>query len=177
MLEITHLPINLTPTRDHEIVSHYGTYNFYRHYLKNYPEAIKDESLYRTILRSINSRIAQKIATLPYDLKLPKHLGIIKVRKYYPEFSILEDGTCRNKMGIDFKSTIELWAEDPEARRERIKVYYENEHSDGFIFKIKYDKNHAKYRNKSVYMFKFNRVLKQMLSTNIKNKTIDAFLS
>lgn len=177
MIETTQVPINLTPTREHRIKSHYGTLDYFRHYRRKYPKSILEEKQYRFLLRQINNRIRDKIATLPYDLKLPKALGTIKVRKYYPEFSVLADGTCRNKMGVDFKATLELWSKDPDAREKRIKVYYENEHSDGFIFTIKYDKKYAKFRNKSVYLFRANRGLKDLLSTNIKNKNIDAFLS
>lgn len=177
MLEITRLPINLTPNREHKIISHYGTYNFYRHFKQKYPNSRINEVLYRKILREVNSKLRDKIGTGPYDLKLPRLFGVIKVRKYYPEFSILPDGTCKNKMAINFKDTLRLWEEYPETRERRQKIYYENEHSDGFMFKIKYDKIVAKYKNKSVYMFRPNRELKDLLGSNIINKTIDAFLS
>lgn len=176
MTETTLTRINLTPTRHHRIKSDYGTFDYFRHYKRSHPESELTESQYRKILREVNTRIKDKIGNLPYDFKMPKRVGTIKVRKYYPEFRVDEDGTITNKLSIDFKATLDWWSKDREARDNKLKLYFENEHSDGFIFKIRYDKKTARFKNKSVYMFRPNRALKNILSKNIINKKIDAFL-
>lgn len=176
MLETTQAKLNLTPTREHKVKSDYGVKDYFSFYRKNYTNLVNN-SVYRKVLRSMNKKLAYKIATIPYDLKIPRAMGIMKVRKYYPEFRILPDGTYKNKMAINFKETLNLWEEDGEAKELKIKIYYENEHSDGFIFRIHYDKWQAKYSNKSCYCFRPNRGMKSLLGNNIKNKNIDAFLS
>lgn len=167
---------NLTPTRYHRIKSDYGMMDYFWDYRKRYKNYNISRELYPKILRSINEKIFKEIVNKPYDFRIPKRLGYIKIRKYYPEFSVVGNKVVKNKMMIDFPATFRLWESDPDAYEKKILLYYENDHSDGFVFKIKYDKRHSFYKNRSVYMFAPTRKMKNLLGKNIKNKTIDAFL-
>jgi len=41
-------------------------------------------------------------------------------------------------LSIDYKSTNELWRKDPEAKKNRKRVYYDNIHSNNVIYKLRW---------------------------------------
>jgi len=123
------------------------------------------------ILLSIFSKLRHEIYK-GYILKLPYNLGYIGIEEKKPIIRFNEDGTINKKgssLTIDYKATRELWEEYPELQEKKKVVYFENEHTSGNKYKIKW-RHFGKNKNISVYAFKptrrFSRELAQYLKSN-----------
>lgn len=165
----------VTYPRTHKIKNSIGVYDAYKYYRKNKPKESKfvlTESQYFTIIRTFNNLLAENIS-LGIDVKLPYMLGTIELRKFKPTIYI-DPNTDKLKINlpINWTETHKLWFEDEESHKEKKLIFLEED----AIYKIKYNKYKAKYKNKKFYNFNINRNIKIKLKHNIKNNLIDAFL-
>ena len=72
---------------------------------------------------------------------------------------------------IDWDGTIKLWYEDEESREKKTILKKKEKE----VFRIGYNKSHARYKNKEYYEFKVNRALKLSLRDVIREGDFDAF--
>lgn len=151
--------------RNHKIHSHFGANEFYRYYRQNNGKVTRSE--FGSILKSINLKLAEKILE-GYSFKLPSRMGIISITKR-KEYIGFKDGKAITNRPIDFKSTIELWNTNPQAKEDGKLIRFLNKHTNGWIYKISYNKYYANYKNKSVYALQANRQIKRQLAKNIFN--------
>lgn len=156
-----------------------GMKDFYSFYRKNYTHKSPSHDLsskkYRAIVKDFNSIIADRIVRKPFDFNIPFKLGKICLRKYKKKPKVREDGTYYYSLPVDWKSTLELWKNDEEARKNKKLVRYFNKDTGGYIFKIFYFKLHANYKNRSVYNFRPVRSLKQLVKNLVKKQKIDCY--
>jgi hypothetical protein len=118
--------------------------------------------------------LAQTDLSFGNTVGLGMSLGDLYVVKTKKKVYINEDGDLVNNLPIDQAGTMKLWKEDPQLKGKTF-LRHINAHSDGFLFKLKYDKFRFKLINKSVYSFKFNKNLRHILSENIINKEVQAY--
>ena len=161
-------------TRNHKVKSHYGMDDYYKHYKKNTRNAV-DSKTHRNVLREMNKTLGNELATIGYEIKLPKRMGIIRLHKTKSK-CWFDKGKLKTNKPVDFKTTIELWNRNPAAKAKKTLVRYENAHSDGYTFKIFYSKKSANYKNKSIYQIQVNRQVKRKLNESIKLNKVDALL-
>jgi hypothetical protein len=152
-------------TRNHRIHSHFGANDFYKHYSSNGGTLSRKD--FGTVLKSINLKIAEKILD-GYFFKMPSRMGILSVTRR-KEFIGFKDGKAVTNRPIDWRSTIELWEKDPESKEQKKLVRYLNKHTNGWIYKIAYNRHYANYTNKTVYSLKINRKINRELGENIFN--------
>ena len=73
---------------------------------------------------------------------------------------------------VDWKTTKQLWANNPEAKEAKRLIYFTNEHSDFKIYKLQWIKKIADinnlYRNKKFYKFKHSRANNRAKAQYIK---------
>jgi len=149
--------------RNHKIHSHFGANDFYRYYVSNGGELSR--AAFGRILKKINLALSSKILD-GYSFKMPSRMGILSVTRK-KEFIGFKDGKAVTNRPIDYKSTIDLWNSNPEAKAEKKLVRFINKHTNGWIYKIAYNKNYANYKNKSVYSLQINRDIKRTLASKI----------
>lgn len=164
-----------TETRNHKIKCQYGIADYLKFY-KNTVDNPVDDKLYRKILRDYLVMNRDLVSEKAYTFRLPQRLGRIEVRKTKKEVKIDKNGNVVNKLAINWKKTNQLWKENKEAKKKKIKIRYTNEHTNGYIFRPRYIKNTANFKNKSVYKLSVNREMRRNMEGAIMNKTIDAFL-
>lgn len=75
-----------------------------------------------------------------------------------------------NLRGIapDWATTKKMWAENPEAKKNKQLAYYFNEHSNGIKYNFVWWKTDMKIANKYLYSFTFCKPAKRALSERIK---------
>lgn len=161
-------------TRNHKIKSHFGMSDYYNHYKKTSKDPISSD-VYASVVWDMNKALGRELSSNGYEIKLPKRLGIIRLNKTKTK-CWFEDGKLKTNRPVDFKTTKELWARNPDAKAKKLLVRFENKHSDGYTFRIFYSKRSANYKNKSVYQLQVNRTIKRNLNTSIKLNKVDAFL-
>ena len=125
---------------------------------------------FRKAIHLINLAIQESLAR-GEDLILPQKMGEFQLRKFNTSVD-LKDGKLITNLPVDWKRTLELWAEDKQAEKEKFLVRLETPS----IFRLYYKKQKANYANKSFMQFRTNRSLKQKLKQNINKKKVDAFL-
>lgn len=101
-------------------------------------------------------------------VKLPEKMGAIFVRgkKVVTEYDE-ELGRISNQ-SIDFGETNKLWARCPECKEKKLRVYHENEHSDGVRYRYFWSKDRMAVENKLFYTMVFTRHNKRTLAAMIK---------
>lgn len=149
--------------RNHKIHSDFGSGDFYHYYKDNGGELPR--SSFGRILKNINLGLAEKILD-GYSFKMPFRMGIISVTRK-KEFIGYKDGKAVTNRPIDYKSTIEMWNANPGAKEQGKLVRFLNKHTNGWIYKIAYNKVYANYKNKSVFSLQINRKIKRKLAENI----------
>lgn len=159
--------------REHKIKNSYGVYDAYKYYRKNKPldrKYIITESQYFSIIRKVNNLLVLYFLK-GHEIKFPKRMGSLYLVKNTTKI-YNQDGKLKNTYPIDWNTTLKLWKEDKESFNKKIiikKVIKE-------VFKIKYDKIKANYKNKSFYNFKPNRQFKLKIKDYILNNNIDAYI-
>lgn len=158
--------------RKYKVNNSLGIYDGYKYYRKNKPKEkdfILSESQYFAITRRINLYLIDELLH-GNDIKLPKAMGTIEIRKYEAVIRVGEDGKVHTNFPIDWDQTLKLWYEDSESYANRTLVKREEKE----FFKIYYNSTAATYNNKGYYEFIFNKDLKIRLKQKIKEGVIDA---
>jgi len=119
-------------------------------------------------------QLAREDLALGEAIFLKQELGTLRPEKELRELDIKEDGTIINNLPINKAETFKLWRKKPELKGKTF-IRYTNQHSDGYYYTLNWIRSHAKFKNKLIYNFQFNRKLKSMLSQNIIDKKTDAY--
>lgn len=165
--------LKVNQPRKTTVKNSYGVYDAYKYYRKNKPKDKKyiiSESQYFSIIRTLNLLLCKELLDQK-DIVFPLAMGRVEVRKHTPEVKVDKDGKIKATYPIDWDSTIRLWYEDGISRRKKLIVKKKEKE----VFRIRYNKSHARYKNKEYYEFKVNRALKLSLRDVIKEGNFDAF--
>ena len=164
--------------RNHRLNIEYGMTDFYKYYKDNKTEINKPLGLneYRKVLNGLFSKIRDKMTSDVYDYKLPRRLGVIKIRKFIKIVKIDDNGKMSHRLAPNWKATKELWNSDPEMKAQKKIIFHDNENTNGYTFKIVYSKKSANFRGQGIYKLKPCRRFTRNLSVNITNGKFDTFL-
>lgn len=150
-------------TRNHKIHSDYGANEYYTNYVKHGGKLTRSQ--FGKILKDLNLKIAEQILS-GYSFKMPSRMGALTVTKK-KEIIGIKDGNVFTNRPVDIKATMKLWDECPEAKAEKKLVRFINKHTNGYIYKIAYNRFYATFKNKSAYSIQVNRWLKRGLAKKI----------
>lgn len=146
-----------------KIRNSWGVYDAYKAIRKNgwysIGKPVKEHEFY-SIIRKINKLAAEEISK-GNEFVFPARMGKLEVRKSKRGVSIV-DGRLRITYPIDWRSTLELWFQDSEAKKNKTLLRNEND-----VYQVKYNKYNANYNNKEFYQFALNRQIKKDLKNNI----------
>jgi len=111
------------------------------------------------VLNSVFMKIFKEILYNAYHFKY-RNLGVFKLIKFYPEVKETEDGKIITNKVIDRLATKNLIRETGDKSK---RVYYTNEETDGYIYRVAWDTSMVTFSNKTFYKFKLNRTLKKLV--------------
>ena len=163
----------LQNTRTHKITNSLGVYDAYKFIRKNkwlsIPRGLTEHEFYQ-IIRRINNYLADELIS-GNDVVFPNRMGKLELRKRNSLPIIDKNGKLKVTYAIDWDKTLKLWFEDEEAynKKQLVKI------PEREIFRIRYSKEDANYKNKSFIEFQVNRDIKVRLKQKIKNNEIEAF--
>ena len=130
--------------------------DFYKEYKLEYSDNIQYK-LFKAILEDFNKGLRDLLLIGSEELILPYNLGKVQVVKYLPK-------TYKSKsLSINFKLSNELGK----------KVYYLNEHSGGYKFRLFWSKLDCNGKRKYRYRLNFVRANKRLLASLIINNKKD----
>lgn len=138
----------------------YTIADFYESYL----QSIDRDTVYdigykkfRTILNDYFKYIADEVMLNGKEFKFPCRMGTLQIIKHKPK------NYNSKSLRIDFQSSKQLGK----------KIYFLNEHSDGYKYRFHYCKQNCLTKNKSKYQFVASRANKRKLATLIFSKYRD----
>lgn len=150
----------------------YGVYDAYKYIRKNkwfnIGRPLTEKEFY-SIIRTINNLLLDSYLN-GEDIVFPLKMGKLELRKYSTYVKFKGNKLVTNR-AINWKETNKLWLEDKEAFNNKTLIRYDSK----IIFNCKYNKRNAIFKNKNIYMFTFNNILKDKLKNKIINNEIDAF--
>ena len=164
---------HLQENRTHKITNSLGVYDAYKFIRKNkwlsIPRGLTEHEFYQ-IIRRVNNYLAEELVN-GNDIAFPSRMGKLELRKRNSLPVIDKNGSLKVTYAIDWDSTLKLWYDDEEAFNNKTLVKL----PERSIFRVKYNKDTANYKNKSFMEFQINRDIKTRLKQKIKNNEIDAF--
>jgi len=166
----------MTEKRNHKVMSDFGIADYYNFYKNDGKKKRLPRLKYSEILLDCLSSFTDLVIDTGYTWRLPSGFGKVYISKR-PTSTTFIDGKLVTNRPIDYRASKDLWAVNEAANKARTVVYFENFHTEGYIFYLKYSKVGACYKNKSVYKLQVNRQKKRRLAQNIKKGKLDALLN
>ncbi len=129
----------------------------YNKFKKNYKSAAKKLTYeqYLSILDKSNE-IERRVLLKDGEYKLPYQLGVLEIVK----------SKCKVKniyKSVNFQET----------KKQNRTILNFNDHSDGYIYKIYWNRRTCKLQDKQIWVFKTGRIIARQLAQVIKNKLND----
>lgn len=149
-------------------------------------DIIKEEDInvspkiYSAFITECNVALMKSMILNNIRLKLPS-MGSLQINKYKPKLLDANNNLVKRGLKVDFGSTRKLWADTyPGLTMSEILdisnrplVYYKNKHSDGYLFKFKWDTLTTNLPGKSCYKFRPARAHSRFLAAAAKSENIN----
>ena len=152
------------------------TKDFYNHYKKWVKENnLSDkfnlsETQFRKIWKEFHISVFKSIIEENFIFKTPYLNVKIRIKKYKQDIEFDENGKLKNKKyPIDWQATRKMWAEKPETQKEGKKIYFLNDHTDGYRYRFFFSYFLSKTKHIKWYNFKPMRYLDRKLSQQLKD--------
>jgi len=139
---------------------------------------IIDRQTFSNIIKDFNLELARLIIEEAEEFKMPANLGKVRIRKYMRRIRFLEDGTIDKRYhSPDWQKCWELWEREyPGKSKDEIKeikgkpmVYHTNEHTEGFVFRLYWDKYGSAIINRQMYSIVLTFTNKRRIAALIKS--------
>ena len=131
-----------------------------------------DRSTYTKILSEFNSAIAQEIMFDNLEYKVPVRMGVLSIKKKKPKIYFNENNEMVNRMPVNWKATLEMWKEDPDAKEKKKLIKHTNEHTNGYVPFWYLNTYSANFKYKTVYKFAATRTNKRSLAQILKDDNV-----
>jgi len=151
-----------------KIPAHYGMNDYYKFFCTIYKDIDIDKVTFNKIISEYNEAMGDLLID-ELTLTLPVRMGVLEILKEKRKVYMNDEGVIINNKPIDWKATNNLWANNEKAKENKILIRHENKHTNGYVFKIFYNKKIANYKNKTVYSFAPIRTIKRNITKRIKD--------
>ena len=142
----------------------------YKDYRKMNPRGTRNY-LYRTnyykLLQAINERMKEYLIYDEGTLNLPEGMGSLYIVGQKKEY-LDADGNFKKSCRIDWKSTLEMWKGRPDLRGKQF-VYHTNEHTNGIVYRVFWEKRFVRGKNKIFYNFEESSAFKKDRVARLRN--------
>lgn len=146
----------------------YGMADYYKFFCENNPYIKLTKQQYNNIISEYNKKLSEHLIE-NLVLNLPYRLGKLEILKVKRKAYLDKNGELKNNVPIDWKSTNELWSRNPEMKANKVLIRYNNTNTNGYVFRVYYNKGKAVYKNKSIYFCKPVRSLARGITKRIND--------
>lgn len=144
--------------------------DIYRHYRRTNNECVPREVFYK-ILDLYLRFFIQELST-GVQVKIPAGLGSFKFVGRKQKIHLDEHGEITGAP-VDWGATNKLWIENQTAKQRKQLVYCLNEHTNGYIYKIRWSYKRAYGKYKLLYVFRPSRKLKVRFAKLLKENVYE----
>lgn len=154
------------------IKTDYGIKDYFEYY-KDKSKNPKSRELFNKIIYDFNKKIVDGIINNNLEFTPIKAKFTFCIRKNKRGIKLV-DNKVVNTHPIDWKTTTQLWENDPEAKEKKLIIRFLNNHTSKYVFRILMLKGAGAYLNKKFFRYKpprsFQRTLaKRILDPNLEN--------
>jgi hypothetical protein len=149
--------------------------DIYKYYKKQHGNVVPGltKSVFTKICKEFNGWVVHNITHDSGTFYIP-NLGSLSIKKRLAKAYLLPDGKLITKhLPVDYKSTLELWQRDLDAKEQKKLIRHINKHSDGFKAKFYWEKLNINIRNSHAYVFKPTRIASRILAEVMLNPDIE----
>lgn len=122
---------------------------------------------FKDIINAVNEKLAEHYS-MGESIPFLARMGKLELRKKEVGARI-ENGRVVINYPVNWKETLKLWSENPEAKEAKTFVRYENK----YVYKTTYTKYGAAYNNEAFFTFSLLRPVRKAIKDNIINGKID----
>ena len=122
--------------------------------------------LFLNITKEFNKELIKEVQQKG-EISVPERLGTLSIVGTKTKM-IIEEGKIKG-LAPDWKSTKELWNEDPKAKEEKQLVYHFNEETNGVRYRYLWSTKNTALINRSLYKLIMTKDNKRNLAKLIKN--------
>ena len=149
-----------------------GISNIFRFY-KQSASKPTDFHTFKRVWETFIDEVIHGIILEGKDFSMPS-LGSVGIRKQKVIVAMTPDGDIDKRyLRPDWAKTKELWAKDPEAKKNKQLVYHLNKHFNGFNCKWFWDKSTCSVPNNTAYSLTMVRSHKRELARVIQDDDIE----
>lgn len=130
-----------------------------------HPEVDITYSQWANIIYTFNYAMRDKILETGEKLSIPYGFGEIYICKFKPKRTKEINGQEIIALPVDWKRTKEVG----------YKVYFLNVHTEGFKFRVKWDRTNARFKGAYIWNFKPSRVTSRLINHYIKKGFQDKY--
>lgn len=136
----------------------------YELYKKLYKNPI-DKKQYLALTAEYNKFLMSKVLA-GKEVTLPSRMGTLSVVGRVSKVRLDEDG---NIIGLapDWVKTKELWENNPQAKKEKKRIFHTNAHTDNVRYKFLWSKKNVLVENKTLYSLRMTRTNKRAVHKSI----------
>lgn len=139
------------------------SYNLYK---ATAEEQIVDKSSYLKLTARFSKFLIQEVLD-GKKVTLPARMGVLQIVGRKQEIKFDENGEVKG-LAPDWVGTKKLWDRDPQAKKERKRVFHLNPHTQNFRYKFLWSKAGVFAENKTLYSLRMTRSNKRAASQRIK---------
>lgn len=151
----------------------YGIKDYYKFYKEKSKDPVDLKKFHR-VISEFNKRIVDAIINDGLEYTPVASQLCFCIRKMTKKIEIINNKLV-NKNPIDWKTTLDLWKENPEAKEKKLLIKHLNNHTSKYIFRIKIIKCGYSYSNKKYYRFRPCRGFQRALAKRIFDPNKDNF--
>ena len=97
-------------------------------------------TIFFNIVSDFFEKVSEELFKPNYRVRLPFNSGEVYLLKHKSKVLTNKNGDKRFYYPIDWYETNKLWEEDVDAKNKKILVRHTNDHTGGYVYKIKYFK-------------------------------------
>jgi len=129
----------------------------------------EDRKVYLKIVMGLFKFIMVKVFQ-GYEVKLGGRLGRVAVRgrATNPKIFDYNGKNVISGIPVDWGETNKLWATNPEAKENKVRIFHFNDHSNGIRYRIYWSLRNMIFPNKSYYSLCFTRRNERHLAKLVK---------
>lgn len=130
---------------------------------------------FSNIVSDFFEEIGNELFKPNYRIRLPFGIGDVYLQKHKCKTIINKDGKTQLYYPIDWYETNKLWQEDEEARKNKTIIRHTNDHTGGFVYRIRFKRGNKKDKGNTLMQFIPARSLKYRFADYLKEN--DGFLN
>lgn len=126
------------------------------------------ETEYSNIVSDFLERLIEELFKPNYRIRLPFNSGEVYLMKHKCKVISNYKGEQRMFYPVDWFETNKLWEEDEDAKKKKILIRHTNDHTGGYVYRIKYRIPNRFDSGRSLIRFFPSQTIKKKLANHLR---------